>query len=197
MTDRSDTKYGEMIADHDWSKPDEEPTPQPRTTIKSHEIDVYHDDEPDPDDNYGRTRYTVQVNHDEDGPYVLYASGHHWKGNYWRDTTDWDWRDLPKPVRETVVAALPVDDPDALDCGTRMMDEGGESRWQKIHKPRMESYDGGGEMWAESHVKEAVEKLDGAIEALDDEEIASRFEAVKGEVQAVATDMRGGDGSDE
>lgn len=165
---RPPTKYGEMIADHEWSEPEEnEPTPD--TRVKSIELDIYHDTEPDPDDNYAVERYTVNISFEKDSgdPFVLYAIEHRWKGNYWRDTTDWDWRDLPDGVRQAVANQMSVESPDELDGGARLMDEGGESRWEKHHKPRMEAMSGD-EMWGTSFLRDALDDVESAAEAFDD-----------------------------
>lgn len=190
---QDNTKYGDRIPDDHWEEDNEQDGGPDRTRVKSHEVDVYHDDETNPEDNYSRSRYTVTIKYDNDtgDPYVLYVVKHRWKGNYWRDTTDLDWRDTPEPVREQVAAALPVDGPDELDSGTRLIEEGGESRWQKIHKPRVESYDSGGEMWAENYLKGAVEQLDGAAESLDDNETQERLTELVGEIQDLTEDIRG------
>ena len=166
MTDRTETKYGEMIKDHDWREPEDEEEQPARTRVRFHKIDVYYDNEPDPDDNYGRTRYIVRVRHEDGKSCVTHAIGHRWKGNYWRDTIDWDWRDLPAPVRKQIASILSVEGPDDLDCGHRLIDEGGESRFEKWHKPRIESMDGG-EMWATSSLREAMKKCESAAEQLE------------------------------
>lgn len=167
MSDREATKYGSEIEDHDWSKPDVE-TPE-RTSIKNHEVDVIYTVDPDADMGYGRKKYTATIRYDDEteAPYVLYVVEHKWKGNYWRDVTDWDYRDIPKPVKEAIAAKLPVDGPDTLQTEPRLMDEGGESRWQKHHKPRMESMSGD-EMWGTSFLRDAVNNMESAAEAFDD-----------------------------
>ena len=171
MSNREDTKYGDRLADHDWSKPEPEAETHDRTTIKNHEIDVIYTVDPGEKLGYGRERYTATVQYDDEtgDPYVLYVVEHRWKGNYWRDVTDWDWRDVPGPVRAQIAAALPVDTPDDLDSGTRLMDEGGENRWEKWHKPLMESYESGEEIWGEDYLRDAVTQLEGAAQKLTGE----------------------------
>lgn len=190
MTDRSETKYGDRIADHEWRDPEPEPDP-PRTRVKSHELDVYYDTVPDPDDNYERDRYTVRLDHRGDEPEVLVVVKHRWKGNYWRDTTDLDFRDAPEPVRRRVAAALPVDSPATLDPDERLVDEGGESRFAKYHRPRMESLSGG-QMWALSFLDDALKGLDNAHEALEDgtrsETLVGRLVETTRRVRAVVED---------
>ena len=169
-TPRSNTKYGDRLADDAWDEPEPEPDGgEPRARVTDHELDVAYDTEPDAEDNYDRERYTVTIRYDDESgePYVLYAVEHRWKGNYWRDVTDWDWRDVPEPVRERVVAALPIDDPAVLTSEHRLIEAGGESRWQKHHKHRVESMSGD-EMWGLSYLKEALRQLDLATEAFDD-----------------------------
>ena len=174
-TDRSKTKYGDLIADHEWSEPEPEESPE-RTRIKSHEIEVYYDTEPDPKDNYGRERYTVQVKYgrETDKPHVLYVVEHRWKGNYWRDVTDWDWLDLPEPVRQCVANSLPVKSPGDLDGGVRMIDEGGESRWEKYHKHRVESLSGD-ETWGTSFLTDALDSLESAAESFEENSKGERL----------------------
>lgn len=137
---RSSTKYGDSIADHDWSAPEQDEQTSD-TRVKSIELQIWHETVPEPEDRYEIEMYEVTVTFDTDTgePYVLYAIEYRWKGNYWRDITDWDWRDLPNGVRNEVADSLCVDSPDDLDAGARLVDEGGESRWEKIHKPRMEA----------------------------------------------------------
>jgi hypothetical protein len=138
---RSKTKYGDRIEDHDWSTPESDVEEPERTHIDSHEVEVIYVTDPSEDMGYGREKYTTVLSYDDetDDPFVLYAIEHRWKGNYWRDMTDWNWSEVPEPVRQQVAAVLPVDGPEALDPGVQLMDEGGESRWEKIHKPRIEA----------------------------------------------------------
>ena len=174
-TDRSKTKYGDLIEDHEWEEQETEDQPQ-RTRIKSIDIDVMYDTEPDPADNYDRERYTVTVTHDREtgDPWVLYVVQHRWKGNYWRDITDWDWRDVPGPVRHRVANALAVDGPDDLDGGARLIDKGGESRWEKYHKHRVESMSGD-EMWGKSFLKDALDSLESAAESFEEDSKGERL----------------------
>jgi hypothetical protein len=165
-----------------------------RTRVDSHEIDVYYDTGPDPDDNYGRERYTVTVTYDKEtgDPSFLYAVEHRWKGNYWRDMTDWDWRDLPAPVRRCVAAVLPVESPDELDRGVRLMDEGGESRWKKHHKHRVESLSGD-EMWGTSFLRDALDDAETAAESFDggsegEERAENVVSAIQEAIEAVEED---------
>lgn len=135
------TKYGDRIDDDHWEQDHSEPDQPERTSVKDHTIDVIYVTDPDPDyPGYGREKYTAHLKYDEDlgGPYVLYVVEHRWKGNYWRDVTDWGFEDVPEPVRQRVASVLPVNRPEDLDTDVRTVDEGGESRWEKIHKPRME-----------------------------------------------------------
>lgn len=169
MTDRSQTKYGSQLEDHDWTASGEDVESVERTRVKGHEIDVvYYVTDPDADGGYGREKYTATVCYNEGRePYVLYVVEHRWKGNYWRDVTDWDWRDVPGPVRQEIANRLPVTTPSELDSGVRLMDEGGESRWEKHHKHRVEAMSGG-EMWGTSYLRDALGNLERAAEAFDD-----------------------------
>lgn len=161
------TKY-EIPDDYEWADEKQGQTEAPdRTSIDSHEVDVIYTTDPSEDYGYGRERYTATLRYDDetDEPYVLMVVKHRWKGNYWRDTHDMDWRDTPEPVRKQVAAVLPVDAPDELDCGVRMFDEGGESRWEKHHKHRVESMDAG-EMWGSSFLGDALDNAETAAEAV-------------------------------
>jgi len=93
---REDTKYGTDLDDHDWSEPEPEPEAADRTSLDDHELSVVYTTNPDDSQGYGREKYTVTIRYDDESgaPYVLYAVEYRWKGNYWRDTTDWDWRDV-------------------------------------------------------------------------------------------------------
>lgn len=190
-TERSDTKYGDRLEDHEWSEPEPETEAPERTMVKDHEVDVIYVVDPDEDMGYGREKYTATIRYDDEtgDPYVLYVVEHRWKGNYWRDTTDWEFQDIPEPVRQQVAAVLPVDRPTDLDTETRVIDEGGESRWKKHHKPRMEAYNDGGDIWAESSLKEAANQLDGAAENVSDEETEQRIDDLISEVQAITGEI--------
>lgn len=174
---RSDTKYGDRLDNDQWDEPEPEPDGgDARARITDHELDVYYDADPDPEDNYDRERYTVAIRYDDetDDPYVLYAVEHRWKGNYWRDVTDWDWQDVPEPVRERVAAALPVESPTDLESGVRLIDAGGESRWEKHHKHRVESLSGD-EMWGLSYLRDAMGNAETAAEAFEDDSAGERL----------------------
>jgi len=168
-TPRSETKYGDRLEDDQWDDPDSEPEAADRTSVTDHEVDVIYHTDPDQTDGYGREKYSATIRYDDETgePYVLSVVEHRWKGNYWRDVTDWDWRDVPEPVRQRVAATLRVENPDQLDSGTRLMDEGGESRWQKHHKHRVEAMSGG-EMWGLSYLRDAVRNLDRAADAFEE-----------------------------
>lgn len=186
------TKYGDRIADDHWEEDDPEPQQPTRTTVRNHEIEVYYDDEPEPQDNYDRTKYTVTICHDDETrePYVLRVIEHRWKGNYWRDTTDLDWRDTPRLVRERVASVMGADRPQDLDCGTRMFDEGGESRFEKYHKPRIDATTTD-EMWASSSLGDALSKAEAAAERLPDgSEGEARAEAIVDEIVELKTDLQ-------
>ncbi|WP_455448225.1 hypothetical protein [Natrinema thermotolerans] len=194
MTERSDTKYGDQIADHDWSNAEpDEPDELDRTSVSSHEIDVIYTTDPGETGGYGRTKYTATIRYDDEGgaPYVLFVVQHRWKGNYWRDVTDLDWRDTPAPVREQVAAALPVEDPDALDSGARLIDEGGESRWEKYHKDRVESTSAE-EMWGGSSLKDGLERIEAAAEQFEDgSDAEARAEELVDEIRETIRAVRG------
>lgn len=193
---RDDTKYGEELDGHDWSESEPDVETQDRTSIKNHEIDVIYVTDPGEDMGYGRGKYTATIRYDDETgePYVLYVVEHSWKGNYWRDVTDWDWQDVPQPVRQQVATALPVRSPEELESGVRLMDEGGESRWHKHHKHQVEAMDGD-EMWGVSFLRDALDNLESAAEAFDDGTKGKRLtEKLVSTTQKVikATDSRHG-----
>jgi len=189
MSNRSNTKYGDRIEDHDWSDPDDSEDAPDRTRIGSHDIEVIYTTDPSESMGYGREKYTARIAYDDaDGtPYVLFAIKHRWKGNYWRDTHDLDWRDVPQPVREQVAAALPVPDAAALDTDARLIEEGGESRWQKHHKHRVENLDSG-EMWGASFLGDALDSAETAAEAVRERDLdAEPVEQAVEEIQRAIT----------
>ena len=118
------------VPDDHWQN-DEEPdrgdSPAKLDTI---EVNVILTTDPHADMGYGREKYTAHVVHDDtDGLYVLHVVEHRWKGNFWRDIRDWDWKDAPGLVRERVASVVDCDGVDDLDPGVRLVDEGGESTW--------------------------------------------------------------------
>lgn len=134
-----ETKY--TVPDDHWDEEDveEENDAHPTEYIASHEVAVYVDDEPDPDDNYDRTKWTAHVTYRDGEPSVLYFTTHRWKGNYWRDQYDYDWRETPDVVKRRVASVVACDGVDDLDPEVRLIDEEGVNRWKEIHKPRMEA----------------------------------------------------------
>ncbi|ELY73245.1 hypothetical protein [Natrinema pallidum] len=197
MTDRSNTKYGDQLEDHEWDDSDGETEPDAleRTSVVSHTIDVIYTIDPGETGGYGREKYSATIRYDDEtgDPYILFVVKHRWKGNYWRDVTDLDWRDAPGPVREQIAAALPVDGPDALDSGSRLIDEGGENRWEKYHKPRVEATSGG-EMWGVSSLKEALERAEAAAEQFPEgSDAQARAEDLVDEIRDAIEEIRVGD----
>lgn len=134
----TETKY--TIPDEFWEEDvEEENNAHPTTYIKSHTVDVYVDDEPDPDDNYGRTQYTAHISYDDGKPVVLYFTTHRWKGNYWRDKMDLDWKDAPETVKTEVASVVICDSVESLSPEVRLIEEGGRNRWREIHEPRIQN----------------------------------------------------------
>lgn len=175
------------VPDGHWDKYEEkeaEADGGPPVTVDHHEVSVILTTDPTEDMGYGREKYDAIITYGDDrGPEVLYVVEHRWKGNYWRDTTNWDWQDVPGPVRHKVASLLPVDGPEDLESGVRLIDEGGESRWEKIHKPRMEAMSGD-EMWATSFLRDAHRYAEKAAEAADDgSEAEARAEEIVAEIQ--------------
>jgi len=185
MTDREDTKYGEQIKDHDWSKPDEGTESRRNTNVAGHELEITHIYDETKDRNYGKHKYRIPIRYDDEtgNPYALYAVKHRWKGNYWRDTTDFDWRDLPKPVKRRVASLLPVESHEVLRTEERLIPEGGESRWQKYHKDKVDQMEAG-EMWGSSFLGDALIYAKKAAEAVreqrgDVEPVESAIEEIQ------------------
>lgn len=198
-SDRSNTKYGDRIADHDWSAPTPEVEAADRVYVDGHEVDVIYITDPGETGGYGRERYTATINYDDEtgDPYVLFVVKHRWKGNYWRDSLDMDWRDVPGPVRQQIAAVLPVNGPNALDCGHRMIDEGGESRWEKYHKPRMADLDAG-EMWGSSFLGDALDMAESAAEAVREHDgDAEPVEQAVEEIQRAITTLNAREGGNQ
>lgn len=106
----SQTKYGDLIEEHDWE--DDEPEGPPRwkdeTSAKSIEIDVQLHDEGYQTDE----KWTVYCSERLDKEEIIagYAIEHQNKGNYWRDGKRWDdaidFVDLPLRVRKRVAHVL-------------------------------------------------------------------------------------------
>lgn len=161
-----DTEYGDQIADDAWVA--EEPEKPDRTSVASHEIEVIYTVDPDADMGYGREKYSANIQYDDTGePYVLFVVEHKWKSNYWRDTTDWDYRDIPEPVRQRIATELPVASPKELEPDVRTMDEDGESRFQKYHKSAIQNTRAD-QMWGLSNLKEGLERIDHAAESFNE-----------------------------
>lgn len=133
--DGLDTKY--TIPDGHWDDDVEEES-HPTQRIDRHEVHVVCDNKADPDGNYDRTKWTAVVTHGDDGPTALYFTSHRWKGNYWRDQMDVDFRDAPDVVKRRVAEIVVCDGVEDLDPGVRLIEEQGRSRWREIHMPRIE-----------------------------------------------------------
>lgn len=192
MTDEKQTKYGDQIKNHEWKtlEPDEQPTET--TTIKNHTIDVIYTFDPTEDMGYGRKKYTAHITYnDNNDPEILYVIEHKWKGNYWRDVTDWNWNEIPEPVRRTITNALPVESPTELESGVQLMDEGGESRWAKFHKPQMEKMSGGNEMFCVSFLRDALQPLNSAAESIDTDSDKELIESLVSDLRDVITEIDG------
>lgn len=189
------SKYS--VPDDHWERDEPEVEADDRMHVENHEIEVVYTTDPDEKYGYGRKKYSVTITYDDErGAEALRAITHRWKGNYWRDTLDLDWQDVPGPVRQKVASLLPVDGPDDLDSGVRLFDEGGESRWEKYHKPRVESMSGD-EMWSTSHLRDALKGAEGAAESLDDGADAQRrAEELVAEIQDLIRDVEDIEGGD-
>lgn len=127
------TKYGDMIPDdHTWEDEDEGPVePGAPTSVDSHTVDVILTTDPTENMGYGRKKFTAHISHKDDGPVVLYFTRHRWKGNFWRDIEELDWRDVPGSVKRQVAAVVACDSVEDLNPGHRLVEEGGRSTWQR------------------------------------------------------------------
>lgn len=130
MTD--DTKYGLMIDDHEWAD-DEDPEPaEPPAELKDHVVTVHHTFDPEQTGGYGRHKYDVHLQHDvEDAPVAVFATKYRWKSNYWRETEQVDYHDLPASVREQVATIVACDGPQDLRPGRRVVGESGRETWRR------------------------------------------------------------------
>lgn len=115
--------------DHEWADEKEQQLDHQPVHVDRHEVDVILTTDPHEKYGYGREKYTAHLSHDEDGATCLYFTEHRWKGNFWRETTEWDWQDVPGLVKRQVAAVVDCDGVDDLDPGHRLVDEGGESTW--------------------------------------------------------------------
>ncbi len=124
------TKYS--VPDDHWEDEDDGPVESNApTSIESHTVDVILTTDPTEDMGYGRKKFTAHIAHKDDGPVVLYFTRHRWKGNFWRDIEELDWRDVPGSVKRQVAAVVACDGVDDLDPGHRLVEEGGRSTWQR------------------------------------------------------------------
>lgn len=121
------TKYS--VPDDHWDDSDDSTAEFSPVHVDSHTVDVIHTTDPNESMGYGRDRYSAHVTHGDDGPTVLYFTKHRWKGNYWREHLELDWRDTPGVVRRQVADVVACDGVDDLDPGHRLIDEGGEACW--------------------------------------------------------------------
>lgn len=127
-TDREETKYGEMLEDHEWSEGRRDEGAEESASIPPGGItlEVIHVHDPDEDYGFGRRKYELIVSPPtksaDDTWVVLYARTHRWKGNYWRKSGAVDWADLPGLVKAKAAESLPVGSPSHLDPGYRTIE---------------------------------------------------------------------------
>lgn len=120
--------------DHEWADEQTEDFTESPVTVKSHDVDIIHTIDPTEDYGYGRDKYTVHITNDnerERSPYALYATKHRWKGNFWRETLEVDWRDLPNVVQRRVASVVACKGVADLDSGSRLIDKEGRNPWQR------------------------------------------------------------------
>lgn len=126
-------KY-EIDDDHEWGdeqEPDRDTTD--RVSITRHEVDVVIVTDPSEDMGYGREKWTAHLTHGgPDTPTVLYFTEHRWKGNFWRDIREWDYRDAPVAAKRKVARWVQDASVESLRPGYRVVDEGGKTpaRWR-------------------------------------------------------------------
>lgn len=114
------------VPDDHWEEDDDQEIEEySPTSVDSHEVDVILTTDPNEDMGYGREKYTAVITHDEDGPTVLYFIKHRWKGNFWRDTHELDWKDVTYTVKKQVAEVVDCDGVDDLDPECRLIEEGG------------------------------------------------------------------------
>lgn len=126
-TDRSATKYGDQLEGREWAERRRDSGAEKSASIPSAgmSLEVIHVHDPDQDHGFGRRKYELHISppiENRDGQwFVLYATTHRWKGNYWREDGEEDWQDLPGLVKAKVVETLPVESPSQLDPGHRII----------------------------------------------------------------------------
>lgn len=129
-TEREDTKYGEMLEDHEWSESRRDEGAKKSASIPpgGMTLEVIHTYDPDEDYGFGRRKYELIISPSSESPdatwRVLYARTHRWKGNYWRKSGEVDWADLPGLVKAKAGETLPVGSPSQLDPGHRTIEPG-------------------------------------------------------------------------
>lgn len=121
------TKY-EISDDHEWSD-EQEPERETanRVYIDRHQIEVVIVTDPSEDMGYGREKWEATITHGDDGPTVLYFTKHRWKGNYWRETRDYDYQDAPIEAKRKVARWIQDASIESLAPGGRLIEEGGET----------------------------------------------------------------------
>ena len=132
-SERSATKYGDRLENHTWAESRRDSGADESASIPPAglTLEIIHVHDPDQEYGFGRRKYELHVSpptENRDGTwYVLYATTHRWKGNYWRKDGEADWADLPGIVKAKAGETLPVDSPSNLDPGVRTvgLDEGG------------------------------------------------------------------------
>jgi len=125
-------KY-EIPDDHEWTDQEEvDEDVLDRTSVDTHEVSVIYTVDPNEDMGYGREKYTAHLTHGKDrDPVALYVLESRWKGNYWREKTEWDWRDIPDPVKRRIADVVACNGAGSLRPQNRLIPEGGETAWQR------------------------------------------------------------------
>jgi hypothetical protein len=130
------TKYGDRIADHEWSEPRRDDGADERAELCSGGVSVEIVHVHDPDATHpgeGRHKYELHASPPAAGPTdtwtVAFARRYRDEaGQFWKRDGAVDWADLPGEVKAEAARVLPVDSPSALDPGKRLVDWEGVGR---------------------------------------------------------------------
>lgn len=126
------TKY--QIPDgHEWADEQTEDFAEQPVPVTSHDVEIIHTTDPTEDMGYGRDKYTVHLAHDdrEHTPYAVFATKWRWKGNFWRESLEVDWRDLPNVVQRRAASVIACESVADLDPGTRVIEPEGRDPWRE------------------------------------------------------------------
>lgn len=101
MTSRSDTKYGEMLEDHDWESDDEQPDPEV-VNVGHHHLTIL--DTREEIERYNGLEWRIII---EDGMVTIVDVGHYCPGPGHIDPIGFvAWNDVPEPVKTIILDEL-------------------------------------------------------------------------------------------